>query len=75
MFLSVALVLLVVAAAGMAAGYWFLLRPVPEEEAVHHLHCPRCRQRFRYRELPAARAVLCPRCFRGFALPAAVRQP
>ncbi len=73
MFLSIALTLLLVTAAGMVAGYWFLLRPVAEEEAVHHLHCPRCQQRFRYRQLPAARAVQCPRCFRGFALPAGLR--
>ena len=73
MFLSVALVVLVVAAAGTAAGYRYLLGPQPEEEPVHHLHCPRCHQRFRYRELPSARAVLCPRCMRGFALPRALR--
>jgi hypothetical protein len=72
MFLSIALSMLLVTAVGMAAGYWFWLRPV-EEEAVHHLHCPRCQQRFRFREMPAARAVLCPRCLRGFSLPAGLR--
>ncbi len=56
-----------------AAGFWLARRRTQVEEPVHRFDCPRCKQRFRYRSLPAKERMMCPRCLVYLRLPSVLR--
>lgn len=69
---------LLVAVVGMsvalAVHYALKLRGRQRTETVHHLKCPHCRRRLRYRSRQAGRAGMCPRCRQKLVFPAIVQE-
>lgn len=68
--------LLIAAVAGASVAHVVLLvrrirRRVQPDDAVHHVKCPHCGRRLRYRSKQVGRAGMCPRCRQKLVFPPA----
>jgi hypothetical protein len=65
------LVVVLAAAAAPAAGCWWAWARRPAKEPYACFHCPRCRQKLRYRVSRAGGSGICPRCLKRCTYPPA----